>query len=119
MSTSKMQTDIARMYKERIEEIQWRSLGSLNARHKDYATLRDCLVDMCSATLSDTPPSQEDWNVIRTIVKNAAAKHALLVREDKKSPKPPLVSSNIRPTHNMNLNMLVDPAFILDTVTSA
>ena len=57
------------------------------AMELDNEILRDHLVDMCSATQPGTPPSQEDWDQIRDMVKAAAVKHALLVRDEKKSVK--------------------------------
>ena len=58
-------------------------------KEQDFDGLRDFLVDMCSATLPDHPPSQEDWDEIRKRTKAAAVEHAMHNRDEKKSVKKP------------------------------
>lgn len=58
-------------------------------KEQDFDCLRDFLVDMCSATLPEHPPSQEDWDEIRKRAKAAAVEHAMYNREEKKAVKKP------------------------------
>lgn len=58
-------------------------------KEQDFDCLRDFLVDMCSATMPEHPPSQEDWDEIRKRAKAAAVEHAMHNRDEKKAVKKP------------------------------
>jgi hypothetical protein len=58
-------------------------------KEQDFDCLRDFLVDMCSATMPEHPPSQKDWDEIRKRTKAAAVEHAMHNRDEKKAVKKP------------------------------
>jgi hypothetical protein len=79
--------DMKKMIQEQKDEIAWDAMAKEQTPTRmelDAEILRDLLVDICSATLPEAPPSQEDWDEIRDMVKATAVKHALLTREEKK-----------------------------------
>jgi hypothetical protein len=86
--------DMARMIEEAKDSLAWDAMTGTTVpisefQEKDLDVLRDFLVDMCSATLPERPPSQEDWDQIRNRAKAAAVEHSLLNRDEKKTTKKP------------------------------
>jgi hypothetical protein len=84
--------DMARMIEEAKDSLAWDAMTGTTVpisefQEKDLDVLRDFLVDMCSATLPEHPPSQKDWDEIRNRTKTAAVEHSLLNRDEKKTAK--------------------------------
>jgi hypothetical protein len=81
----KLSKDIKRMYEERLEDLAYQALVKPSVKELDFDCLRDFLIDICAATQSEVPPSQEEWNEIRERTKKAAAEHAEHYRDKKRN----------------------------------
>jgi hypothetical protein len=90
--------DMMRMVKDVKDEAAWDAMKGKQLKdiviestikEQDFDVLRDFLVDMCSATLPEHPPSQKDWDKLRDRTKAAAVEHSLLNRDEKKAAKKP------------------------------
>jgi len=81
-------TQLAQHTGKRLDKQVWQDISpEPSIKEQDFDCLRDFLVDMCSATLPESPPSQEEWDQIRARAKEAAVEHAMHNRDEKKAVK--------------------------------